>query len=120
MKKLFYIFCISAIFLSGCAKKEPATVIADAIKQDVSVMTAQVDAVKESLTAECKTPAIVKQLDAITKNIQTVSTKADAEVATCEVQKDVLKEENSKLKITIGFLLLIIVGMIILKIRKIL
>ena len=120
MKRLFYIFCISAIFLSGCAKKEPTTAIADSIKSDINIVEQQIEDFKQDLPSECKTPTVKVNLTTIQANIKTLAGKVDNLDKTCLTRLDVLKEENSKLKIIIGFLILIIIGYIILKIRKIL
>ena len=111
---------IILILLTGCAKKEPTTAIADSIKSDIKIVEQQIEDFKQDLPTECKTPSVKANLSTIQANIKTLSGKVDNLDKTCLTRLDVLKEENSKLKITIGFLILIIIGYIILKIRKIL
>lgn len=115
MKK---IICILAVLLSACSKTEPSTAIADSIKQDVTVIEKQVETVKQSLQVECKTPAVMAQLDTIQAQVKTISTKADSATLACKTEKDVLKQENSKLKIVIVFLLTIGCGLIYLLTKK--
>lgn len=120
MKKLLYIFCVLQIFLSGCSKREPTTAIADSIKSDINIVEQQIEDFKQDLPTECKTPTVKANLSTIQANIISLTGKVNNLNNTCLTRLDVLKEENSKLKIIIGFLILIIIGYIILKIRKIL
>ena len=116
---LFWIFVLLAMMcgLTGCSKTEPEVLMSEAIKQDVEVMTAQVDAVKQTLAKECKTPAVLSQLSAIEKNIKTLSAKADAEVAVCEKSKEVYTQQISKLRVII-FGLIIACGLLVFFIIK--
>ena len=119
MKRLFYIFCISAIFLSGCAKKEPATAIADSIKSDITVIEHQIQDVKDNLPKECQNPSVKANLSTIQENVKNLKAKVDTQVITCKTQNESLKQEISKLKIIIGFLVFIFAGIVFLKLRKI-
>ena len=115
---LFWIFVLLAMMcgLTGCSKTEPEVLMSEAIKQDVEVMTAQVDAVKQTLAKECKTPAVLSQLSA-EKNIKTLSAKADAEVAVCEKSKEAYTQQISKLRVII-FGLIIACGLLVFVIIK--
>jgi DNA-binding FrmR family transcriptional regulator len=115
----FWIFVLAMMLLGlcGCSKTEPEVLMSETIKQDVEVMTAQVDAVKQTLAKECKTPAVLAQLSAIEKNIKTLSAKADAEVAVCEKSKEVYTQQISKLRVII-FGLIIACGLLVFVIIK--
>lgn len=103
--------------ITGCSKIDPEVMMSDVIKQDVEVMTAQVDAVKQTLAKECKTPAVLSQLSAIEKNIKTLSTKADTEVSVCEKSKEVYTQQISKLRVII-FGLIVACGLLVFVIIK--
>lgn len=114
---IFILFCMSS-GLTGCSKTEPETLISEAIKQDVEVIKTQVDAVEKTLTKECKTPAVVAQLSVLTKSIETISAKADSEVAVCEKSKEVYTQQISKLHIIIGGLIIVYVLLVFVLIKK--
>ena len=115
----FWLFVLAMMLLGlcGCSKTEPEVMMSEVIKQDVEVMTAQVDAVKQTLAKECKTPAVLSQLSAIEKNIKTLSAKADTEVSICEKSKEVYTQQISKLRVII-FGLIIACGLLVFVIIK--
>lgn len=122
-EKLSLIFWIFILFcmlggLTGCSTVDPSTAITDSIKQDVKVIEKQVATVKENLPVNCKTSVVISQLDIIQGQIKTISTKADTVELSCKTEKEVYTQQISKLRIIIGFLILVIVGGIILKVRK--
>lgn len=96
MKKLFYIFCIMQIFLSGCAKKEPSTAISEATQKEIVVIQ---EDIKKS-TCENK-DSFIKRLDAIKTEVKNIS-------LACNTEKEVLKEQVSKLKIIMVFLIVLV------------
>ena len=97
MKRLFYILCIMQIFLSGCAKKEPSTAISEATQKEI--ITIQKDIEKSSCDNK---NSLVARLEAIKTEVKNIS-------LACDVEKNVLKEQVSKLKIIMASLLTIIV-----------
>lgn len=107
------VFC-----LCGCAKKEPTTAMADSIKSDINIVEQQIEDFKQDLPTECKTPTVKANLSTIQANIKTLSGKVDNLDKTCLTRLDVLKEENSKLKWMIAFLLTIGCGLIFLLTKK--
>lgn len=124
MKKLqncFIIFFITfwCFLLSGCAKKEPTTAIAENIKSDITVIEHQIQDVKDNLPKECQNPSVKANLSIIQENVKNLKAKVDTQVITCKVQNKSLKQEISKLKIIIGFLVFIFVGIAFLKLRKV-
>ena len=112
----FFFLCL----LSACAKKEPSTAIAENIKSDITVIEHQIQDVKDNLPKECQTPSVKANLSTIQENIKNIKGKVDSQVIACDTQNAVLKQENSKLKWIIGFLIFIIGSFIILKFKKIL
>lgn len=119
-KVIFYIWLfIFVCLLSSCSKKEPSTAIAENIKSDIVVVEQQIQDIKENLPTECKNTTVKANLTTIQANLKTLTSKIDSQVIACNTEKKVLEEENSKLRIIIGFLIFIIAGWIILKIKKI-
>lgn len=121
-KKIITLFITLLCFLSlcGCAKKEPSTAIAENIKSDITVIEHQIQDVKDNLPKECQTSSVKASLTAIQENVKNIKGKVDSQVVVCNTQNAVLQQENSKLKLVIGFLVFIIVGYLILKFKKIL
>lgn len=119
LKKLFMIF-LCLFLISACAKKEPSTAIADNIKSDIIVVEKQIDDLKDNLPSECKNPSVNENLNVIQTNLKSITSRVDSQVLACNTEKQVLEQENSKLRLVIGFLVFIIVGYLILKFKKIL
>ena len=111
---LMIVFC-----LCGCAKKEPYVEIANQIKSDITVVEHQIQDVKENLPKECKNSTVNANLTTIQANLKTITARVESQVLACDDKRKLLESENSKLKIIIGFLIFIIAGWIILKIKKI-
>ena len=105
MKKialLMIVFC-----LCGCAKKEPSTVLTEETSKEIVQLQKDI----EKSTCENKDIYITK-LNSIKTEVKSINEM-------CTLRYAELKQENSKLEMTIGFLVLLLVGLIILKIRKI-
>lgn len=121
-KKIITLFITLLCFLSlcGCAKKEPSTAIAENIKSDITVIEHQIQDVKDNLPKECQTSSVKASLTTIQENVKNIKGKVDSQVVVCNTQNAVLQQENSKLRLVIGFLVFIIVGYLILKFKKIL
>ena len=101
MKRLFNILCILLIFLNGCAKKEPSTAIADSVKSDIIVVEKQLDDVKDNLPKECQNTTVKANLSTIQANIKTITAKVDNIDLSCKTEKEVYKQQISKLHIII-------------------
>lgn len=113
MKKLSSLFIF--LCLVGCASKEPSSVIAENVKSDIIVVEKQLDDLGYSLSTECKNSSINGNLTAIRSNLKTITSKVDSIKLACNTEKEVLKQENSKLKLAVGFLIIILVGSIYLR-----
>lgn len=105
MKKIvlfMIIFC-----LCGCAKKEPSTVLTEATTKEIVQLQKDI----EKSTCENKNVFIAK--------LNSISTEVKSINEMCTLRYDSLKQENSKLKIIIGSLILILLasGYIIIKKR---
>ena len=105
MKKIVLfmgIFC-----LCGCAKKEPSTVLTEATTKEIVQLQKDI----EKSTCENKDVFIAK--------LNSISTEVKSINEMCTLRYDSLKQENSKLKIIIGSLILILLasGYIIIKKR---
>lgn len=118
MKKILFIICVSVLF-SGCSKTEPSTAIADSIKNDITVIEHQIKDVKDNLPKECNSPSVKANLTTIQENVKNIKGKVDSQVIACNTQNDVLRQENSKLKVIIGFLVIIALGFIFLRFKKV-
>ncbi len=117
---IFYIWLfIFACLLSSCSKKEPYVKIAEQIKSDIVVVEQQIQDIKENLPTECKNTTVKANLTTIQVNLKTITARVEEQVLACDDKRKLLESENSKLKIIIGFLIFIIAGWIILKIKKI-
>ena len=114
----FYIFCILQIFLTGCSKKEPSTAIVDSVKSDIVVIEQQIEYFKQGLPKECQNSSVSANLNTIQANIKTISTKVENIDLACKTEKEVLRQENSKLKIIIGFMFILCGGFIVLILKN--
>lgn len=115
-----FVTLLIVLCLCGCAKKQPSTAIAENIKSDITVIEHQIQDVKDNLPKECQTSSVKASLTTIQENVKNIKGKVDSQVIACDTQNAVLKQENSKLKWIIGFLIFIIGSFIILKFKKIL
>lgn len=115
---IIWLLCVLSL-ITACSKKEPTVIIADTIKSDITVIEHQIQDVKDNLPKECQTPSINANLGIIQENVKNLKAKVDTQVITCKSQNDSLKQEISKLKIIIGFLVFIFVGIVFLKLRKV-
>ena len=105
MKKIvlfMVIFC-----LCGCAKKEPSTVLTETTSKEISQLQKDI----EKSTCENK-DSLIARLEGIKTEVKSINEM-------CTLRYDSLKQENSKLKIIIGSLILILLasGYIIIKKR---
>lgn len=100
---LMIVFCFC-----GCAKKEPSTVLTEATTKEIVQLQKDI----EKSTCENKDVFIAK--------LNSISTEVKSINEMCTLRYDSLKQENSKLKWVIEFLIFIIGSFIILKIKKIL
>lgn len=115
---IIWLLCVLSL-ITACSKKEPTVIIADTIKNDITVIEHQIQDIKNNLPKECQTPSINANLGIIQENVKNLKAKVDTQVITCKSQNDSLKQEISKLKIIIGFLVFIFVGIVFLKLRKV-
>ncbi|MEE1282381.1 MAG: hypothetical protein UHK60_09060 [Acutalibacteraceae bacterium] len=115
---IIWLLCVLSL-ITACSKKEPTVIIADTIKSDITVIEHQIQDIKDNLPKECQTPSINANLGIIQENVKNLKAKVDTQVITCKSQNDSLKQEISKLKIIIGFLVFIFVGIVFLKLRKV-
>lgn len=122
LRNRFIIFFITfwCFLLFGCAKENPTTAIAENIKSDIIVIEHQIQDVKDNLPKECQTSSVKASLTTIQENVKNIKGKVDSQVVVCNTQNAVLEQKISKLKIIIGFLILLFGGFIILKFKKIL
>lgn len=100
---LMIVFCFC-----GCAKKEPSTVLTETTTKEIVQLQKDI----EKSTCENKDVFIAK--------LNSISTEVKSINEMCTLRYDSLKQENSKLKWVIGFLILLFGGFIILKFKKIL
>ncbi len=103
--------------LVGCSKKAPSTAITESVKSDINVIEAQISDFKEDLPAECKNPSVNAKLSTIQANLKTITAKVENIDLSCKTEKEVLAQENSKLKIIISSLIvvMILLGYILIK-----
>lgn len=98
MRRFLIIFwLLILILLCSCAKKEPSTAISQATQKEIS--TIQKDIQKS--TCDNK-DILITRLDNIKAEINNIT-------LACKTEKEVLKQENNKLKIIIISLFLFVV-----------
>ena len=109
MKKLIILFWVFILLclLCGCSKKEPSTVLTEETSKEITQLQKDI----EKSTCDNK-DVYITRLNSIKTEVKSINEM-------CKLRYAELKQENSKLKMTIGFLILLLVGLIILKIRKI-
>lgn len=115
---IIWLLCVLSL-ITACSKPEPTVAIADTIKSDITVIEHQIQDVKDNLPKECQNPSVNANLGIIQENVKNLKAKVDAQVITCKSQNDSLKQEISKLKIIIGFLVFIFAGIVFLRLRKV-
>lgn len=94
-KVRFAILLIFALLLNGCAKNASQTAAETSLSQ--------VNAIEQQIKKECPMAKFDDSLDALRSSIKT-------QLATCEAQKDVLKERNNTLlAILIGLIAIIVI-----------
>lgn len=98
---------ILSLMLAGCSKKAPSTAITESVKSDINVIEAQIEDFKQDLPTECKNPSVNAKLSTIQKNLNTVKDSVGNIDLSCKTEKEVLVQENSKLKAIILSLLVI-------------
>ena len=107
MKKFIIIFwLLILILLCSCAKKEPSTVLTEATQKEIVQLQKDI----EKSTCENK-DVFISKLNSINTEVKSINTM-------CNLRYDVLKQENSKLKIIIGSLVLIIILSVYVIIKK--
>lgn len=106
LKKIIILF-ITLFFICGCAKKEPSTVLTETTSKEISQLQKDI----EKSTCENK-ESFIARLNSINTEVKSINEM-------CTLRYDTLKQENSKLKIIIGSLILILLasGYIIIKKR---
>lgn len=104
-KRLELILC-GVLCLAGCSKVEPSSAIVDTIKSDIKVIEKQIATTEEILTVECKTPAVISQLDTLKEQVRAISTKSDSVNLACKTEKEVYTQQISKLRVIIFGLVL--------------
>lgn len=98
MKRFLIIFwLLILILLCSCSKKEPSTAISQATQKEIS--TIQKDIQKSTCDNKDSLIARLEGIKAEVKNID----------LSCKTEKEVLKQENSKLKIIIFSLFLFLI-----------
>lgn len=114
MKILFMLLFL----VCACAKTEPSTGIIDNIKKDITVIDKQIENVKNTLPVECQTPTVKSQFENLREQVKAISAKAETVDVACKTEKEVLRQENSKLKIIIGFMFILCGGFIVLILKN--
>lgn len=98
MKKILIIFwLLILILLCGCSKEEPIATISQATQKEITTLQKDI----EKSTCENK-GSLIERLDNIKAEINNIT-------LACKTEKEVLKQENNKLKIIIISLFLFIV-----------
>lgn len=97
MKKFLIILWFVWILctLSACAKKEPSTILTEETTKEISVIQKDI----EKSACENK-DSLIARLEGIKTEVKSINEM-------CTLRYDSLKQENSKLKWIIGFLLTI-------------
>lgn len=106
MKKIIYFIVL--LCLCCCSKKEPSTVLTEETSKEIVQLQKDI----EKSTCENK-DVYITRLNSIKTEVKSINEM-------CKLRYAELKQENSKLKITIGFFIFIICGLIIIRIKKIL
>ena len=110
---------IAILFLlCACSKTEPSTALIKTTQESIKATQETVKSLDKIITPECKTTAINSILSDVNTRLSTLNKEVENIGLACKTEKDVLKEENSKLKIIITFLLIISCGLIYLLAKK--
>ena len=115
---LWIIAIFIVLFLTGCSSRPSATdMAAEVVRQQVVSIERQVEAVRQTLTPECKTPAINTQLSGIEQTLAGLKASAEALPGTCRAELGKLQAEKDKLalKLLVSFLMLTALGFLYVK-----
>lgn len=105
MKDKIIILMIALCFC-GCAKKEPSTVLTEATTKEIVQLQKDI----EKSTCENKDVFIAK--------LNSISTEVKSINEMCLLRNNELKQENSKLKWIIGFMVILCGGFIVLILKN--
>lgn len=90
-----YLPIICLLFLVGCRTTVPSQAITNNAIKELNGVTEAVNNIKETTKDECKTPALVANLNAIKTQIESVGGQIKNIELSCRTEKAVLEKEKT-------------------------
>lgn len=103
IKYLVIILC-----LCSCSKTDPTTALIKTTQESIKATQETVKSLNDIITPECKTTAINSIINDVSTRLSTLSKEVENIGTTCNVEKEVLNKEISKLRIIISGLVLLL------------
>ena len=86
------LICVTLLFLTGCAAKEPSQTIAASTLRDVSAVRETVKKIEVQTPAECKSEVFMAHLESINRQVSGIGGQIESISAACQTEKQVLEE----------------------------
>lgn len=99
-----FIWAFSLLFLFGCSSSTTEVISQNAIK-DVQNITQAVERIEKQTTKECKTDALMSNLETLKSQAVSISSQIKSMELSCSTEKTVLEEKIIVRNIIIGCLL---------------
>lgn len=106
IKYLVIILCLGA-----CSKTDPTTALIKTTQESIKATQETIKNLDKVIAPECKTTAINSIISDVITRLSNLSKEVENIGPTCELQKDVLNEEISKLQVIIASLVLLVLGL---------
>lgn len=104
-------YFIILLCLCSCSKTDPTTALIKTTQESIKATQETVKSLDKIITPECKTTAINSIISDLDTRLSTLSKEVENIGTTCDVQKEVLNKEISKLRIIISGLILLLIGL---------
>jgi len=115
MKK---ILAIALLTLAACRATPSATDKAvEVVQKQVEVVETQIKAVKQTLPTECKTPAVLAQIDGVEKTLSSIRSSSNAVAAACVAEKQTLQAKIDTRDARIALLVMALLIVVVIKLR---
>lgn len=86
------LICVTLLFLTGCAAKEPSRTIAAAVLSEVTGVQETVKKIEVQTPIECKTEVFMAHLESINRQVSGIGGQIESISAACQTEKQVLEE----------------------------
>lgn len=107
-----------SFFLMACSQTEPSRAITDNTVKSLRDITHSVQRIEQQTTAECKTDALLANLEALKAQANTITGQVENISLACQTEKQVLEEKITVRDVIISFLLVLFLLIGYIKVRR--